>query len=167
MESRIMKTLKRRRKENKTDYGKRIKLLESEKPRIIFRKTNRYIISQYVISKESKDRILLTINSKELLKYGWPKENKGSLKSISAAYFTGSLIGKKILQKKLEKPIIDVGMNRAIHKTKIYAFIKGLIDSGLEIKHTKEIFPEDNRIQGKHLKKQIPFSEIKSKIGKL
>lgn len=162
-----MKTLKKRRKENRTDYGKRVKLLESEKPRIVFRKTNKYIISQYVISKEARDKILLTVNSKELLKYGWPKESKGSLKSISASYLTGSLIGKKILQKKLEEPIIDLGMNRAIHKTKIYAFIKGLIDSGLNIKHKKEIFPEETRIQGKHLKKQIPFSEIKSKINKI
>jgi len=162
-----MKTLKRRRKENKTDYGKRIKLLEGEKPRMIFRKTNKHIISQYVISKEAQDRVLLAVNSKELLKYGWPKENINSLKSIPAAYLTGFLIGNKILRKKLENPIIDLGMNRKIHKTKIYAFIKGAIDSGLDIKHKKEIFPEENRIQGKHLKKQIPFSEIKLKISKV
>jgi len=57
-------------------------------------------------------------------------------------------------------------MNRAVHKTKIYAFIKGLIDSGVKIKHKKETFPEENRIIGKHMKKDFSkiFGEIKSKL---
>ncbi|GAJ13133.1 unnamed protein product, partial [marine sediment metagenome] len=93
-----MKTLKRRRKEYKTDYSKRIKLLKSGAPRVVFRKTNRYLIAQYVISKEAQDKIEFGINSKHLMKYGWPKESKGSLKSISAAYLTGILVGKKIIE---------------------------------------------------------------------
>ena len=75
-----MKTIRRRRKENKTDYGKRIKLLKSGKPRIVFRKSNRYVVAQYVISKEAQDKTELGVSSKELLKHGWPKENSGSLK---------------------------------------------------------------------------------------
>jgi large subunit ribosomal protein L18 len=161
-----MKTLKKRKRERKTDYGKRIKLLKSEKPRLIFRKTNRHIIAQYSLSKEAEDRVLLTINSKELIKYGWPKDRENSLKSLPASYLIGLLIGKKIQHKKLDKPILDIGMNRAIHKTKIYAFVKGLADSGISLADKKEIFPEEDRIQGKHLKEKIPFLEIKSKIEK-
>ena len=41
-----MKVSKRRRIEAKTDYAKRIKLLKSEKPRLVFRRTNKYIIAQ-------------------------------------------------------------------------------------------------------------------------
>jgi len=52
-----MKTLKRRRKEHKTDYAKRIKLLKGGSPRVVFRKTNKYIISQYVKSKNAQDKI--------------------------------------------------------------------------------------------------------------
>ena len=157
---------KRRRRENKTDYLKRIKLLKGGNPRLVFRKTNRYILSQYITSKEAQDKIEIGVNSKELMSYGWPKQLEGSLKSIPAAYFTGFLIGKKITEKKLKNPIIDLGMNRAIHKTKIYAFIKGLIDSGVKIKHKKETFPEENRIIGKHMKKDFSkiFGEIKSKL---
>ena len=125
-----MKVVKRRRREAKTDYAKRIKLLKSNSPRIVFRKTNRYLIAQYIISKEAKDEIKLGANSKELLKFGWPKEFSGSLKSISAAYLLGLIINKKIKEKKLEKPIIDFGMIKMIHKTKTYAFLKGLKDSG-------------------------------------
>lgn len=158
-----MKTLKRRRKEFRTNYLKRIKLLKSGLPRIVFRKTNRYLIAQYVVSKEAQDNIKLGINSKQLLNYGWPKELKGSLKSIPAAYFLGLLIGKKIVKEKLETPILDFGLQRVLHKTKIHGFIKGLVDSGLKIKHKEENFPNEEKIKGKYIK-DIPFEEIKSKI---
>lgn len=162
-----MKIAKRRRREAKTDYAKRIKLLKSNSPRIVFRKTNRYLIAQYVISKEAKDEIKLGTNSKELLKFDWPKEFSGSLKSISAAYLLGLLISKKIKEKKLEKPIIDFGMIKMIHKTKTYAFLKGLKDSGLDISCDDEFCPEESRLKGEHMKNKIPFEEIKSKIEKL
>lgn len=159
-----MKTLKRRRREHKTDYMKRIKLLKSGKPRIVFRRTNKYIIAQYVISNEARDEIKIGINSKQLLKYGWPEKNKRSLKSISAAYFTGLLIGKKITKERLGTPIVDFGMLRTLHKTRVYAFLKGLIDAGVEIKCSEETFPSEERVKGEHLKNKIPFDQIKSKI---
>lgn len=165
-----MKTIKRRRRENKTDYLKRLKLLKSEKPRIVFRRTNKYILAQYVISEEAQDRVLFQVNSKELIKQGWPEDMKGSLKSIPASYLTGILTGKKIQEKKLETPIIDFGMIRTLHKTKLYGFLKGLIDSGIKLKFNeeKEIFPEEERMQGKSLKKDFSskFEEIKNKLMK-
>lgn len=163
-----MKVQKRRRREKKTDYLKRLKLLKSGKPRVIFRRTNSYIISQYIESKEAKDKIIMSIDSRKLIDYGWPKEFKGSLKSIPASYLTGYLIGKQIKTKNLETPILDIGMVQALHKTKVYAFIKGLIDSGLEISCKEEAFPEQERIEGKNLKSDFSnkFNEIKSQIDK-
>ena len=163
-----MKTLKRRRKEYKTDYLKRIKLLKSAKPRIVFRKTNKYIIAQYITSRKAQDKIERGVTSKHLLKYGWPKELKGSLKSTPAAYFIGLLIGKKIIKEKLKTPIVDFGMVRVMHKSKTYAFLKGLIDAGIEIKYKEKIFPNEDRIKGKHMKKDFSktFDEIKAKIDK-
>jgi len=159
-----MKIGKRRRREAKTDYAKRIRLLKSNSPRLVFRKTNKYLIAQYTISKEAKDEIKLGGNSKELLKFGWPKEFLGSLKSISAAYLLGVLMSKKIKEKKLEKPIVDFGMIKMIHKTKTYAFLKGLKDSGLDINCDDKFCPDDNRLKGEHMKNKIAFEEIKSKI---
>jgi large subunit ribosomal protein L18 len=161
-----MRTIKRRRKEFKTDYSKRIKILKSEKPRIVFRKTNRYFIIQYVISEEARDKIIFGINSKELLKYGWSEKNKGSLKSIPAAYLVGILLGKRILKEKKEIPIIDFGMARVLHKTKLYGFLKGLKDSGVPLECEEEYFPSSERIEGVHLKNKINFKEIKQKIEK-
>lgn len=162
-----MKTQKRRRKEGKTDYLKRLKLLKSGKPRVVFRRTNRYILAQYVVSNEAKDKVVFGTTSKELLTYGFPEKSAGSLKSISASYLTGLLTGKKIISKKLEIPILDAGMIRVIHKTKIYGFIKGLIDAGIKINCDEENFPEEERIKGNQLKNKIPFEEIKSQIEKI
>ncbi len=159
-----MKTQKRRRREHKTDYLNRLKLLKSGKPRIVFRKTNKYLVSQYVASKQAQDKIEIGVNSKHLIKYGWPKELGGSLKSIPASYLTGHLIGKQIIKKKLEVPIVDLGMHRTLHKTKIYAFLKGLIDAGIKIKCKEEAFPSEDKIKGKDIKNKIDVEGIKNKI---
>lgn len=163
-----MKTIKRRRKENKTDYLKRFKLLKSDLPRVVFRKTNQYVIAQYIISTETKDKTEIGVNSKSLIKYGWPENFKGSLKSIPASYLLGFLIGKKIVKERKNNPIVDFGMIRNNHKTKIFAFLKGLVDSGVKIKHNKGIFPEDEKLKGKNLKQDFSdiFEKIKSNIDK-
>ena len=163
-----MKISKRRQRESKTDYLKRLNLLKSESPRLIFRKTNRYIIAQYVTSREAQDKTEIAITSKNLKKYGWPDEFDGSLKSIPASYLTGFLIGKEIIKKKLKVPIADIGMIRTLSKNKVFAFLKGVIDSGIKIKCPDEDFPEEERISGKNMKKDFSkiFKEIKSKIEK-
>jgi large subunit ribosomal protein L18 len=160
-----MKIAKRRRREGKTDYLKRKNLLKSGKPRVVIRKTNRYLIAQYIVSKEAKDQVKIGLKSTDLLKYNWPKENLGGLKSISATYLLGFLMVKKIIKEKLEQPIADFGMIRIIHKNKLFAFLKGLIDAGLKINCEKESFPSEERIKGEHLKNKINFEEIKSKIN--
>lgn len=159
-----MRIPKRRRLEGKTDYSKRMKLLKGNSPRIIFRKTNKYIITQYVTSREAQDKIVFGVNSKELIKYGWPKEASGSLKSITASYLTGLLAGKKIAKEKLKSPIVDFGMNLVLHKSREFAFIKGLVDAGVKIKTEEKTFPEESRIKGEHMKNKIPLAKIKEKI---
>ena len=49
----------------------------------------------------------------------------------------GILMGKKIEGKK-NLPVIDFGMIRNVHKSRAYAFLKGLIDSGIKITHKEE-----------------------------
>ncbi|MBU0958710.1 MAG: 50S ribosomal protein L18 [Nanoarchaeota archaeon] len=158
-----MKTIKRRRRENKTDYAKRLKFLKSDSPRIVFRKTNKYVLAQYITTNQSQDKIEFSVNSKDLLKFGWPKDATSGLKSLPASYLIGLLMGTKIIDKK-QSPILDLGMYRIIQKGKMYGFLKGLFDSGIKISYKKDVLPEESRIRGDHLKKKIPFDEIKSKI---
>lgn len=163
-----MKTLKRRKLEGKTDYGKRLKLLKSNSPRLVFRKTNRYIIAQCITSKEAQDKIEIGMTSKKLRGFGWPEEFNGSLKSIPAAYLTGLLMGKEINKKKLKTPIVDFGMTRVIGKNKAFAFLKGIADAGVKIKCDEEQFPEQERLSGKNMREDFSekFKEIKLKIEK-
>ncbi|MCK9596923.1 50S ribosomal protein L18 [Candidatus Pacearchaeota archaeon] len=164
-----MRISKRRRTEGRTDYLKRMKLLKSGSPRVTFRKTNKYIIAQYITSKEAQDKIEIGTSSKDLKKYGWPEEFEGSLKSITASYLTGLLIGKEIIKKKLKTPIADFGMTRVLSKNKAFAFLNGLIDAGIKIECPEKDFPEKERIEGKNMKKDFSktFKEIKSKIEKI
>lgn len=161
-----MKLARRRRRENKTNYLKRIKLLKSEAPRVVFRKTNKTLGAQYVESLEAKDKVVFGLNSKILLKYGWPKSKRCSIKSMSASYLIGLLMGKEIKNRKLSTPILDFGLQRVLKGSNIQGFIKGIVDSGLKIKCNEDFFPKKDRIEGKHLKEKIPFSEIKGKILK-
>jgi len=160
------KTLKRRRLENKTDYLKRIKLLKSEAPRVVFRKTNKYVIAQYVTSDEARDKVEIGFSSKKLKEFGWPEEFDGSLKSVPASYLTGFLIGKEIVKNKLETPIVDFGMTRVLSKNKTFAFIKGLVDAGVEIKCDEEHFPSEERLTGKEMREDFSktFKIVKSNV---
>ena len=153
----------KRRTRGKTDYKARIKLLKSRKGRIIFRKTNKYIIGQYIKSKEAKDYVVLGVTSKNLLNYGWPESSKGSLKSLPACYLTGFLLGNKILDKDEKEGIFDLGLLRSIPKSRAYAFLKGVSDSGVKIKVGEKMFPQEGRIK-KISWAEIDFNKIKKNI---
>lgn len=136
----MRRTFRRRRKEQKTDYRARLALLKSQKPRLVIRKTNRTLIVQIVTSEGAQDRVTLTVTSKDLLTYGWPKESQGSLKSLPAAYLTGFLAGKKA-KAKTPEAILDLGLQRNIPKSRVYAVLKGAVDAGLKVPHNPSVFP--------------------------
>ncbi len=137
---------RRRRLEARTDYKARLALLKAGKPRIIIRKTNQYIIVQAVHSEGAQDYIIKGRTSKDLLGKGWPAAKQGSLKSLPAAYLTGILLGKAIKDKTTEA-ILDIGMNRNIQKSRIYAVLRGILEAGVEIPHSKDALPTDKMLE--------------------
>lgn len=146
----MMKKVKyKRRRKGKTDYQARLRLLRSGIPRVIIRKTNRYIVIQLVESKEAQDFVLLNVTSKELLKNGWPEAAQGSLKSLPAAYLTGILFAKK--SKGTKKALVDMGIQRSTKGNRIYAAIKGLVDGGMEITCDEKMFPSNAMINKAHV----------------
>jgi len=140
------KTIRRRRLERKTDYKSRLALIKSEKPRLVVRKTNKYIIAQIVETEIAKDKVILGITSKSLLKKGWPENLKGSLKSRTAAYVVGYILGKKA-KAKIKQAILDIGMHRNIQKSRIYAVLKGALDAGLNVTHNQNALPTEEQIK--------------------
>eukprot|EP01010_Urceolus_cornutus_P000238 NODE_1034_length_1150_cov_214.268847_g786_i0.p1 GENE.NODE_1034_length_1150_cov_214.268847_g786_i0~~NODE_1034_length_1150_cov_214.268847_g786_i0.p1 ORF type:complete len:330 (-),score=152.98 NODE_1034_length_1150_cov_214.268847_g786_i0:159-1109(-) len=92
----------RRRREGKTDYRARKRLIcqdknkyNSPKYRLVIRITNRYIIAQIVYAELEGDKVLTSAYSSELPRYGL---NVG-LKNYPAAYCTGLLVARRLLQK--------------------------------------------------------------------
>jgi large subunit ribosomal protein L18 len=158
-----MKIDKRRRIENKTNYHKRLILLKSKSPRLVVRKTNKYIILEIVESESAQDKVVYSVSTRDLLKSGWPKDKSGSLKSLSAAYLAGFLLGKKAKIK--GRVVLDTGLIPSTKGSRIYAAVKGISDAGIEINYDKEMIPSKERIEGKNSKVGDVFAKIKNKIG--
>lgn len=152
----------KRRIQGKTDYKARIILLKGGKARVVFRRTNRYIIGQYIKSKEAKDHVIVGITSKELLKYEWPESRKGSLKSLAASYLCGFLLGKKVIDKNEKEGVADIGLFRGIAKSRVFSFFKGVIDAGVKVKVKEKMFPDEKRIKNNIDR----FEQIKQNIEK-
>lgn len=137
----------RRRREGKTDYYQRTRLVVSDVPRMVVRKTNRHIIVQLVTAEMDGDRTLVAANSAELEKYGY----KGSTSSTPAAYLTGMLFAVKAKKAQHESAILDIGLNRATPGARVFAALKGAVEAGLAIPHGEEILPSDERAKGAHI----------------
>lgn len=138
-----MKHILKRKKQGKTDYGARIHQLKSKNPRLVIRKSNRYIVAQIVESKEAQDKTRCYVHSKELEKQGW----KSSFKNLPASYQVGKLIAKKAQEMKIKTCNLDIGRQTSTKGSRIYAVVKGALDSGLEIKCDKKMLPPDEKIQ--------------------
>lgn len=142
------KVLPRRRKEGKTNYHSRKKLLKSNKNRLVIRASNNNIIIQIVKSNLGGDIILCSAISKELHKnYGWPL-NTGNL---PAAYLTGYIAGIKAKKKNLDNAILDLGI--ICHSNRQLAAFKGVLDAGIDVPHKASFFPDgfEERINGSHI----------------
>jgi large subunit ribosomal protein L18 len=152
----------RRRREGKTNYKKRLKLLLSEKPRLVYRKTLKYIIGQIINFDKKGDVTLVGITSKILKKYGW----KFACDNTPASYLTGYLLGKMALSKGIKEAVLDIGLYTSTKGGRMYAFAKGAIDAGLNVPCNEEMFPSEDRIKGLHISEEVAknFEEVKKNI---
>ncbi|MBI4439097.1 50S ribosomal protein L18 [Candidatus Woesearchaeota archaeon] len=152
----------RRQAEGRTDYRKRTKLLMSDLPRVVVRRTLKRIIIQVTVPEPKGDRVMLSVDSNELKKYGW----KVGL-NISTAYLTGLIAGKRALAKGVSGGVADLGNYSRVNGGRIYAALKGMVDSGLAIRHDPVVFPSDDRIRGMHIGSEFSagFDSLKLKIS--
>lgn len=137
----------RRRREGKTDYRKRLALLKSGLPRMVVRRTNRYMIVQFVRFKHEGDEVIAYASSKELQRYGWPYAGKNT----PAAYLTGFLAALRAKKAGVSEAILDVGRFPSKKGSRLYAALKGALDAGVEVPHSPEVLPDESRIRGEHI----------------
>jgi len=155
----------RRRREGKTDYRARRRLVaqdknkyNSPKYRLIVRLSNKDITCQIAYAKLEGDHILAAAYSHELKRYGMSV----GLTNYAASYATGLLLGRRLLTnlnladkyKGAEKidgndynveelsdgprpfrAFLDVGLHRTTTGSKVFAAMKGAADSGIEVPH--------------------------------
>ena len=162
---------KRRRREGKTDYHARRKMVRQDKNkfnnrkyRMVVRFTNKRVICQCVYATLRGDVIVAAASSNELVNFGIPAGHK----NYAAAYATGLLCARRALKKfgldekfkgKEEidgeeyhieeeeteqrpfKCILDVGIRRTCVGHRMWGALKGAVDGGLHIPHNAKNFP--------------------------
>jgi large subunit ribosomal protein L5e len=161
----------KRRREGKTDYYARKRLIIQDKNkyntpkyRLIVRFSNRNITTQIAYARIEGDVMMAAAYSHELPRYGI----KVGLTNYASAYATGLLLARRLLQKlKLDKVyagakdangaeynvedvdgqpgafqcFLDVGLARTSTGAKIFGALKGAADGGLHIPHSVKRFP--------------------------
>lgn len=164
----------KRRREGRTDYQARKRLIFQDKNkyntpkyRLIVRLSNRDITCQIAYARIEGDRIVCAAYSHELPRFGV----KCGLTNYAAAYCTGLLVARRILQKLgldslysgctdvtgeeyLVEPVedgpgafrcyLDVGLTRTTTGARVFGAMKGAVDGGLNIPHSVKRFPGYN-----------------------
>jgi len=169
----------KRRRECKTDYAARKRLILQDKNkyrtpkyRFVVRRTHRDISCQIFSSDLTHDVCVQSAYAHELRRYGV----RVGLTHYVAAYCTGLLLARRINSKyqlKYEgvenaggedfeveadpedkapfKALLDVGLARTTTGARVFGALKGAVDGGLNIPHNSKRFP-GTELDGKEIK---------------
>jgi large subunit ribosomal protein L5e len=170
----------RRRREGKTDYYARKRLVTQSKSkynapkyRLVVRFTNKQIICQIIYARLQGDFVLASASSKELPRYGI---NHG-LTNWTAAYATGLLVARRALTKLnlhdkyagVEEPTGELTMTEALEDDDAPKPFKAYLDVGLKKTSTgSRVFgalkgASDGGIFIPHSEKRFPGYDTESK----
>ena len=149
MKGKIFTVPFRRKREGRTYYKKRLKILLSNKPRFVVRKSLKNFYASLVQYNPLGDKVILTVSSKSLINVGW----KGDTANISSAYLVGFIAGKKAKESGIMEAVFDIGLNNSVKGSRLYAALAGALDAGLQIPCNPEVLPTKDRISGEHIVK--------------
>ncbi|MDO5828078.1 MAG: 50S ribosomal protein L18 [Methanobrevibacter sp.] len=154
----------RRRREGKTNYATRMKLVDVDKARLVVRVSNANVIVQVINVAKDGDVTVASAHSKELNKLGWKAGNKNT----SAVYLTAYLCGKKAVAAGVDYAVADIGLKSPIKGAKVFAAVKGAADAGLNVPYGESIIPGEERINGEHIAEyaeSLDEDELKAKFS--
>ncbi|MFB6192364.1 MAG: 50S ribosomal protein L18 [Haloarculaceae archaeon] len=137
----------RRRREARTNYHQRLRLLKSGKPRLVARKSNQHTRAQLIVTGPQGDETVASATSNDLAEYGW----EAPTGNLPAAYLTGLLAGYRAREAGLAEAVLDIGLNTATPGNKVFAVQEGAIDAGVEVPHNEDVFAEWPRTRGEHI----------------
>jgi large subunit ribosomal protein L5e len=159
----------KRRRECKTDYAARKRLIlqdknkyKTPKYRFVVRRSHREFTCQIFSSDLTHDVCVQSAYSHELRRYGV----RVGLTNYAAAYCTGLLLARRVNSKfklkyegKVEadgdefeveadpsdkapfKALLDVGLARTTTGARVFGALKGAVDGGLNVPHNSKRFP--------------------------
>jgi large subunit ribosomal protein L5e len=179
--SKRMQVKPKRRRQGKTDYYARRRLVQqdknkydSKKYRLVVRRTNTKIIAQIIFSTMTGDRVFCAAESTELKAHGLT----AGLTNYSASYSTGLLLARRLLKqvgldtlyatnsavdgeyynteenvqdKRPFKALLDVGIQRTTTGARLFGVLKGACDGGINVPHNTKRFPGYTRAQLKQI----------------
>lgn len=137
----------RRRREGRTDYQQRLRLLKSGMPRFVVRKSNKHVQVQLIVARSEGDHTVVSAHTSELEDYGW----EGPTGNLPAAYLVGYLAGRRAVDEGYEEAVLDVGLNRVTEGNKLFAAVMGAVEAGFEIPHSEDVLPSWERVRGEHI----------------
>ncbi|MFB6136445.1 MAG: 50S ribosomal protein L18 [Halobacteriaceae archaeon] len=137
----------RRRREVRTDYHQRLRLLKSGKPRLVARKSNEHVRAQLVVPGPDGDETLASAYSGDLSEFGW----EAPTGNLPSAYLTGYLAGRRAVAADVEEAVVDIGLNSPTPGSKVFAVQEGAIDAGLDVPHNESVFADWQRTRGEHI----------------
>lgn len=138
----------RRKREGRTSYPLRRRLLLSGKPRLVVRFTNTKILGQIITFHPQGDKVEAAVDSSGLRKLGWTF----SCRCLPAAYLTGYWLGKKAAGK---EAVLDTGFSTPHRGGRWYAFLRGAVEGGLQVPHDPVVFPPLERLESQQKKGTI------------
>ena len=137
----------RRKRDGFTNYRRRLKILISNKPRLVVRKSLKNIQANIVEYKKKGDIVRVTCHSNVLKKMGW---NYGT-GNLPAAYLVGFMLGAKAKAANFKDAVLDIGINKSVKGSRVYAVLAGALDAGLKVPCGEDILPDKDRLLGKHI----------------
>lgn len=138
----------KRRRKGKTDYKARKAFLISRKTRLVIRRSLKNMIAQMIFANPQGDEVIVSAHSRELTKnYGW----KAARGNIPTAYLTGLLCGLKAKEEGVSEAILDIGLNSPTQGGRVFAALKGVLETGVTVPYNEEKLPSERRIEGQHI----------------
>jgi large subunit ribosomal protein L18 len=139
----------RRRRSGATNYNSRKKAISSRGTLLAVRISGKNVSAQFLKPTVTGDIVLAAAHSHALKKLGWT----GSLKSVPACYLLGLWAGKHAKQKGIESAFLYNGVAPFVKGSRISAFVKGVIDGGVEVPFAEEAMPSEERLKGENIAK--------------
>merc|ERR1712195_391317 len=170
--SKRMQVKPKRRRQCKTDYYARRRLVQqdknkydSKKYRLVVRRTNTKFITQIIFSTMTGDRVLCAAESsayatglllaRRLLKQVGLSDLYKATSDVNGEYF--NVDDDVDDDKRPFKALLDVGLQRTTTGARLFGVLKGACDGGLNVPHKTKRFPGYSRAQ---------VTQIENKRGK-